>query len=162
MLHKKERVSEKSMCKGVWKLTFRNAETGKITRVLKFENLIPTVGRNNIAKALAGDLSVIADAEINFTSLGTDATAPTNGDTTLGTETFRKPVASSTSSGNQLFVTAFYTAVEVVGTFEEAGLHINGTVAVDSGVLFSRVIFSPAVTKSITETLTVDYTVTIT
>ena len=145
---------------GEWKFTIRDAKTGAIKRVQTYKNLIPTSGRNNVAKALAGDLSAIAEAEINFTSLGTDATAPTNGDTTLGTETFRKAVASSTSSANQLFVTAFYTAVEVTGTFSEAGLHIDGTGAVDSGVLFSRVIIS--VTKSATETLTIDYTVTIT
>ena len=148
--------------KGVWTITIRDAVTGQIKRQHVFENLIPTTGRNNVAKALAGDLSAIAEAEINFTSLGTDATAPTNGDTKLGTETFRKSVASSTSSGNQLFVTAFYTAPEVSGTFDEAGLHINGTGAADSGILFSRVTFSPAVVKSASETLTVDYTVTIT
>jgi len=147
--------------KGVWKLTFTNIHTGK-KRVYEFSNLIPTVGRNNVAKALAGDLSSIAEAEINFTSLGTDGTAPANGDTKLGVETFRKAVASTTSSGNQLFVTAFYTAPEVSGTFSEAGLHINGTGAADSGILFSRVVFSPSIVKSVSETLTVDYTVTLT
>jgi len=146
---------------GIWKITLEDIFTGK-KRVYEFKNLIPTAGRNNVAKALAGDLATIAEAEINFTSLGTDATAPTNGDTTLGTETFRKVVASRTSSSNQLFVTAFYTAVEVTGTFSEAGLHINGTGVADSGTLFSRVIFSPAITKSASETLTVDYTITIT
>jgi len=158
----KKLIDEGPQMKGVWTITIRDAATGKVKRKHVFENLIPTVARNNVAKALAGDLSTLPEAEINFTSLGTDATAPTNGDTTLGTETFRKAVASTTSSGNQLFVTAFYTAPEVSGTFSEAGLHINGTGAVDSGILFSRVVFSPAVTKSVSETLTVDYVVTIT
>lgn len=157
-----KQLKENQTMKGVWKFTIRDAATGKIKRVHTYENLIPTAGRNNVAKALAGDLSVIADAEINFTSLGTDGTAPTNGDTTLGTETFRKAVASTTSSTNQLFVTAFYTAPEVSGTFSEAGLHIAGTGAVDSGTLFSRVVLSPSVVKSVSETLTIDYTVTIT
>jgi len=147
--------------KGVYKFTIRDKYTGRIKRVLEIENLIPTAGRNNVAKALAGDLSVLADAEINFTSLGTGTTAPANGDTTLETETFRKAVASSTSSSNQLFITAFYTAVEVSGTFEEAGLHINGNGGVDTGTLFSRVLLS-GLTKSTSETLTIDYTVTIT
>lgn len=161
-MHSRKLVGERPQMKGVWTITIRDAATGAIKRKYVFENLIPTVGRNNVAKALAGDLSAISEAEVNFTSLGTDATAPTNGDTKLGTETFRKAVASATSSSNQLFVTAFYTAPEVSGTFSEAGLHIDGTGATDSGILFSRVIFSPAVTKSVSETLTVDYTVTIT
>lgn len=145
---------------GIWRIRVHDAETGKLKRQYIKKNLIPTAGRNNIARALAGDLAGISNAEINETSLGTDNTAPANGDTTLGTETYRKTVASRTAANNQLFVTAFYTAPEVSGTFEEAGLHIDGTGAADSGVLFSRVLIS--VTKSLTETLTIDYTITFT
>jgi hypothetical protein len=146
--------------KGVWKFTIRDAKTGKIKRIQSYENLIPTAGRSKIAEALAGDLTGISEVEINKTSLGTGSTAPVNGNTTLETEVFRKDVASATFSSNKLFVTAFYTAIEVTGTFAEAGLHIDGTGAVDTGTLFSRVLIS--VTKSASETLTVDYTVTIT
>ena len=147
---------------GHYRFTIRDAKTGEIKRVYEYENLIPTAGRNLVAQALAGSLSAIADIEINFTSLGTGSTAADNGDTTLETETFRKGVASVTVSNNQLFITAFYTAAEVTGTFNEAGVHINGSGTPDSGILFSRVILSPAVTKSAIETLTIDYTVTIT
>jgi len=146
--------------KGSYKFTIRDAETGKVKRVYEYDNLIPTVGRAQIALALEAALSAIADIEINFTSLGTGTTAPANGDTTLETETFRKAVASLTSVSNQVFVTAFYTAAEVSGTFREAGIHINGTGSVDSGVLFSRVAIN--ITKSLSETLTIDYTITIT
>jgi len=157
IVHKEK---EGAKIKGIWKFTIRDAKTGELKRIYNYENLIPTAGRNNIAKALAGDLSAISETEINFTSLGSGVTAPANGDTTLETEVFRKAVASSTSSSNQLFVTAFYIAVEAVGTHREAGLHIDGTAGVDTGVLFSRVAIN--VTKTITETLTIDYTVTIT
>lgn len=151
---------EKIGIKGHWKFTIRDAKTGKIKRVQEYENLIPTVGRAQLAKALEAALAAIGEIEINFTSLGTGTTAPSNGDTTLETETFRKAVASLTSASNVLFVTAFYTAPEVTGTFREAGVHINGTGAVDSGILFSRVAIN--VTKSVSETLTIDYTITIT
>ncbi len=146
--------------KGHWKFTIRDAKTGEIKRVQEYDNIIPTAGRSKMAEALAGDLSTIAEIEVNFTSLGSGSTAPANGDTTLDTEVFRKVVASATFSTNKLFITAFYTAGDVSGTFAEAGLHINGTGVVDSGTLFSRVLIS--VTKSGTETLTIDYTVTIT
>ena len=150
----------KVMFEGIWKFTIRDAKTGKIKRVVEAKNIIPTAGRSKMAEALAGDLAAIADIEINFTSLGTGATAPANGDTTLETETFRKAVASATFVANQLFITAFYTAPEVTGTFAEAGLHLNGTASVDTGTLFSRVAVS--ITKSVSETLTIDYTVTLT
>ena len=158
--------------KGVWKFTVREAinckkhggygicQCGKIKRVQKYDNLIPTAGRSKVAEALAGDLAVIEDIEINFTSLGTGSTAPANGDTTLETEVFRKVVASATFKDNQLFVTAFYTAPEVSGTFNEAGLHIKGTAGVDTGTLFSRV--ATSIVKAVTETLTIDYTTTLT
>lgn len=151
---------EQTGIKGHWKFTIRDAKTGKVKRVYDYDNLIPTVGRAQIAKALEAALSTVSEIEINFTSLGTGLTAPANGDTTLETETFRKAVASLTSSSNQLFITAFYTAAEVSGTFKEAGIFINGTATLDSGILFSRVAID--VTKSTSETLTIDYTVTIT
>lgn len=158
--------------KGVWKFTKREAidckehggygvcQCGAIKSVQEYDNIIPTAGRSIVAEALSGGLGAIADIEINFTSLGTGSTAPANGDTTLETETFRKAVASSTFSSNQLFITAFYTAPEVSGTFAEAGVHINGTASVDTGTLFSRVAIS--ITKSVSETLTIDYTTTLT
>lgn len=148
--------------KGVWKFTIRDAKTGQIKRVNEYHNLIPTAGRAQVAKALSGALSVIADIEINETSLGTGTTPAANTDIKLQTETYRKTVASNTNADNILYVTAFYSAPEVTGTFSEAGLHIKGTGAVDSGTLFSRVILSPSVTKALTETLTIDYTVTMT
>lgn len=156
----KEKRSEGLVLKGVWKFTIRDAKTGKIKRVYTYDNLIPTAGRSKIAEALAGDLAAIADIEINKTALGTGGTAPANGDTTLETETFRKDVASATFSSNQLFITAFYTAPEVSGTFAEAGVFIKGTASPDTGTLFSRVLIS--ITKSLSETLTIDYTTTIT
>lgn len=158
--------------KGVWKFTKREAinceehggygicECGAIKSIQEYDNLIPTVGRSLMAEALSGGLSVIEDIEINFTSLGTGSTPPANGDTILETETFRKAVASATFDANQLFITAFYTAPEVSGTFSEAGVHIKGTGSVDTGTLFSRVAID--VTKSPSETLTIDYTTTLT
>jgi len=145
---------------GVWRFTIRDAATGKIKRVQEYKNLIPTIGRRQIAKGLSGGFIVVAEAAINFTSLGSGTNAPANGDTQLQTEVFRKTVASNTFSANQLFVTAFYTATEAVGTHREAGLHINGTVTVNSGILFSRVAIN--VVKSATETLTIDYSISFT
>jgi len=81
----------------------------------------------------------------------------------LDTETYRTTTASSTNSNNVAYVTAFYTATECNGTYKEAGLFCNGTGAADSGVLFSRVLLNApsGIAKTVTETLTVDYTITI-
>lgn len=150
---------EKTSLKGIWTFTFRDAKTNEITRVQKYHNLIPTVGRENIAKGLSGGFSAEEEGEINYTSLGTGTTAPANGDTTLETEVYRKAIASATYANNILYATAFYTATEITGTFKEAGLHINGSATPDSGVLFSRVAID--ITKTSSETLTVDYEVSL-
>lgn len=133
------------------------------TEVLVVENIVPTVGRALLANNLTSNSPTDAP-RINFTALGTDDTAVSNSDTTLNTETFRKATASATNADNVAFVTAFYDATEVTGTFKEAGLFSNGTASADSGVLFSRVLLSAptGIVKSSTETLTIDYNLTIT
>lgn len=144
--------------KGVWKFTLRDIHTG-VERVFEYENLIPTAGRAAIASWLTSASPSPASLRANYTSLGDDATAPANGDTTLGNEVYRKAIASATNANNVAYMTAFYTAAETSGTYLEAGIHIAGTGAADSGTLFSHVAIN--ITKTTSETLTIDYTITI-
>lgn len=142
-----------------WTFTLRDVNTG-VERKYVYKNLIPTAGRAAIASWLTNVSPTPASMlRVNYTSLGTGVTAPANGDTTLQTETYRKAIASATSAANIAYMTAFYTAPEVSGTFFEAGLHIAGTGTVNTGTLFSRVAIN--ITKTTSETLTIDYTVTI-
>ena len=145
--------------KGIWKFTLKDINTG-VERVYIYDNLIVTAGREALANHLTSAVPTVTPLRINYTALGTGVIAPVNGDIILGTETFRKATASETHALNVAYVTAFYTAPEVSGTFTEAGLFINGTITPDSGTLFSRVAIN--ITKSISETLTIDYTITIT
>lgn len=145
--------------KGVWKFTLKDIITGK-ERVFIYENLIPTAGRAAIANHLTSPTPTVPTLRVNFTALGTGITAPANGDIQLQTEVFRKATASQTNANNVAFITAFYTAPEVSGTFREAGLFMNATITANSGTLFSRVAIN--ITKSLTETLTIDYTITLT
>lgn len=143
---------------GIWRFTIRDAKTGKIKRVKEYKNLIPTVGRTMIADNLTNtspDNTMLA----NYIALGTDNTAPANGDTTLGTEVYRNTVASRTNSNNVAYITGFFGATEDDDHYYEAGIFCNGTGAADSGVLLSHVAID--INKSNTETLTVDWTLTI-
>lgn len=132
------------------------------TDVFVFENLIPTVGRTMIANNLSNS-SPTTVMLLNYTALGTGTTAVANGQTTLVTETYRKQTASYTNSSNIAYFTAFYSATETTGTYKEAGLFAGASGTANSGVLFSRVLLNPTagITKSATETLTIDYTITI-
>lgn len=144
--------------KGVYKFVFRDAVSNKVTKVKIYENLVPTVARTMIANNLSST-SPTDVMRINYSALGTGTTAPVNADTQLEVETFRKLIASQTNALNVAYFTAFYTAIECNGTYREAGLFANASATINSGILFSRVAIN--ITKSITETLTIDYTITI-
>jgi len=132
------------------------------TDVYAIPNLNPTVGRTMIANNLAST-SPTTVMRLNYSSLGTGTAAPANADTTLATETFRKLLASYTNSNNIAYFTAFYTGPETSGTFYEAGLFAGATATANSGVLFSRVLLSAptGIVKTLTNSLTIDYTCTI-
>lgn len=156
------KYEEGAKVKGVWNFTIRDAKTGKIKRVLTYKNIIPTISRTQMTKALAADLSVIEDIEINFHELGTGVTAPANGDTGLETPdaATRGIISSSSAASNVLNLVAFFSAGIAVGTFKEFATFMNGTGTSNSGTLFNRVAID--VTVSVSETLTVDGTITFT
>ena len=154
MRNKKERIC----LKGQWTFTIRDAVSGKVKRIYKKSNLIPTVGRTLLANNLTDSTPTNAP-RINYVALGSNATAPANADTQLGTEVYRNAVASETNSNNIGYVSGFFNATETTGTYREAGLFCDGTGVANSGVLFSHV--SINVTKTNTETLTIDWTITI-
>lgn len=143
--------------KGIYTFTLKDVETGAERQIVK-ENLIMTAGKAYIMARLMAD-QVVPGLKITHTAVGTGTTAPAAGDTQLQTETFRKVTASATNSTNVGYLSAYYTATEVTGTFREVGLFINGTGAANSGTLFSRVAVN--ITKSATETLTIDYNLTL-
>ena len=92
-------------------------------------------------------------------ALGSGTNTPANGDTTLQTETYRNDVASRTNASNIGYVTGFFSSTEVSGTFREAGLFSDGTASANTGILVSRVAIN--ITKSLSESLTIDWTLTI-
>lgn len=126
------------------------------------QNLIATVGRAVVAELLSGGATYTG--EINYGSVGTDNTPPTNADTTLGAEVFRKLAASQTFSDNITYIDFFYTASDfdtgVTGTIEEFGNFIDGTGVADSGQLWSH-IATGGWTKTGTESLFVSCQYTI-
>lgn len=124
-------------------------------------NILPTAGRAVVAQWITGDNTYDAANGANYGSLGTDNSAVANGDTTLGTETYRKATSSQAAASNVAYLSNFYTAAEVTGTFEECGWHIDGTGSADTGQLFSHFL-TGSIVKSATETLTVESQITIT
>jgi len=144
--------------RGNVKFTIRNAKTGKIKRVHKYNNLTTTVGRTMLANNLASN-SPDNTPVVTHIALGDDNTAPVVGNTTLNSEVYRNAVASLTNANNITYITGFFSATEDDDQYYEAGVFCDGTGAADSGVLFSHVAID--INKSNTETLTVDWTITL-
>jgi len=112
---------------------------GVIQGHLRKHNLIATVGRNVLARLLAGDTTY--SGQINYGCLGTSSTAPNNNDTQLGTEVYRKLFASHTTDGNNVaYIDFFYAASDTNGTYQEFGSFIDGTASANTGRLFSHVL----------------------
>lgn len=149
---------EKVALKGIYDFTVRDAKSGMWLRKYRYANIVPTVGRTMIANNLT-NASPTNVMKITHCALGTNAAAPANSDTQLGTETYRNAIASITNSSNIAYATGFFNATETSGTFLEAGIFSNGTGTANSGVLVSHVAIS--VTKSTSVTLTLDWTLTI-
>lgn len=127
---------------------------------IEVHNIIPTAGRSVIARWIIGDDTYAADTAVNYGSLGTSNTAVNNADTQLTAESYRKATSSVSRSNNIAYLSNFYTATEVTGTFEEAGWHIVGTGAANTGQLLSHFL-TTTTNKSTVETLTCQSTLTI-
>lgn len=123
------------------------------------KNLTTTVGRAYIAKLLC-NTAVGTNKYVNYFAIGTDTTPAAVGDTTLGTETFRKAVTSALDSSNTANIATFIGASEANFNWEEWGHFIDGTASADSGTMLSHLIDS-SINKAAPNTVTVDSVYTI-
>lgn len=115
-------------------------------------NIVVTVGRSVIAQRLANILTYTG--VINYGALGSSSTAVNNSDIKLGTEVFRKIVASTSFTTNVAFIDFFYSKADTNGTYQEFGSFIDGTGTVDTGQLFSHVLTGGWI-KASSESMTV-------
>ncbi len=130
-----------------------------LVREYKITNIIVTAGRAVVAQRLANDTTYTG--VINYGALGTASATPVNGNTTLGTEVFRKVVASASDTSNQAFIDFFYSKSDTNGTYEEFGTFIDGTASADTGQMFTHALTGGWV-KTSSESMTVSCTYTIT
>lgn len=137
--------------------TVRDAKTGEIKRIYKHKNLVATAGRSVIAQRLANITAFTGI--INYGALGTSISPPSNADTQLGAEVYRKTVGSNSAINNIATITFFYNTTETSGNYKEFATFIDGASTPNSGQLFSHVAVDWSKTTS--ETLTVECTYTI-
>ena len=140
--------------------TCKNAD-GSVAWKDEKKNLIAKVGRSVFAALLAHDTT--NSGAIEWGALGDDTTAPAAGDIALGNETIRRaPFSYGQGAGdntNKAYITFIFAADEAIGTHKEFGTFIDGSSAVDSGVLFSHVAVDWVKTDQQSLTIDVIYTI---
>jgi hypothetical protein len=145
---------------GIWRFIKRDA-SGNVVSDHTYRNVVPTVGHAALAAQLANAGTYPVKA--TYIAVGSDATAPAAGDTTLGTEVARKAIAGASNTSNVATIDGFFNETEANAVLAEAGLFgdgsaIQATATADTGILYSHVAISE--TKSASETLTITFTMT--
>ncbi len=123
-------AKDKIILTGSIKLVLKDKD-GKVKQEVVKKNLVTTVGKNEFAAILADEVGGVRPSHI---AVGTSDTAPAIGDTTLGSELFRKAVGSTARSANKVTYAVSLLAGEGTGLLKEAGIFNDDTV----GDLFAR------------------------
>ena len=136
--------------KGELTLTLLDSE-GKVKDFKELKNLIVQVGKNFVANALINN----STSPFTYMAVGTNGTAATTSDTTLGAEIARQVFSSSSVSTNVVTLSTTYAAGTATGTLQEAGI-FNAS---SGGTMLSHVVFS-SVSKGASDSLVITWTIT--
>ena len=126
---------------------------GKIKDERNIKNLIVNTGLNFICDRMKND-----ETAMTHMALGSGSTAAAASDTSLGSQLgSRETLDSSTVTSNQIVYVASFEAGDATGAVTEAAI-FN---AASSGTMLCRTVFS-VVNKAADDTLTVNWTITLT
>ena len=129
------------------------APDGTIKDTKRVDNLVVTTGKNFVASRMAGtSVSVMSDM-----SIGTGSTAAAAADTTLGSESARVSLTSTTVNNNDVVYLATFPAntPTSAAAITEAGIFNAST----GGSMLCRTVFSQ-INKAPADRLTITWTVT--
>jgi hypothetical protein len=127
-------------------------ENGNIKQEVDVPNLVVTTGLNFIASRMK-DATATA---MTHMAVGTGGTAANVADTTLGAETARVALTSTTVTTNSVAYVATFNAGTGTGALVEAGI-LN---AASVGTLLCRTVYS-VVNKGANDSMTITWTVTV-
>jgi hypothetical protein len=127
-------------------------ETGVLKDTREIDNLVVTSGLTYIVSRMAS----ASDTAMSHMAVGTGATAAAAGNTTLGTETARVALSSTTPGTTNIVYSASFGAGVGTGALTEAGI-FNASSA---GTLLCRTVFS-VINKAANDTMSITWTVTL-
>lgn len=119
-----------------------------------FHNVITTIGRAQINKAMSGGISSVNEIKLTKQQLGTGTNTPAAGDTALQTPSAPTlaNISSASYSNEQQNILCVWAAGAATGTWKELGIFMNDT------ILFSHVGID--ITATAAQAITIDGTIT--
>lgn len=136
---------------GKLNITVRD-EAGVLKDTREVDNLVVTAGLTYIASRMAAATAIA----MTHMAVGTGATAAAAGNTTLGAESARVALASTTPGATNIVYSASFGAGIATGALTEAGI-FN---AASAGTMLCRTTFA-VINKAANDTMTVTWTVTL-
>ena len=119
--------------------------------VQEVDNLVVTAGKNFVADRMKNNSTVMG-----YMAVGTGTTAAAAGNTTLGSESDRNALTSTTVTNNEVAYVGTWAAGDASVAITEAGLFS----ASSGGTMLARTVFS-AVNKGASDSLTITWTITV-
>lgn len=144
-------MNENLKFKGELHVVLRDQD-GVVKQEFTCPNLVVTAGLVFIASRMASGSATV----MSHMAIGSSATAPTSGDTTLNTELGRVALTSATASTDHVTYVATFPAGTGTGTVNEAGLFNAGV----AGTMLAHSLFAATITKGAGDSLDVTWTVT--
>jgi hypothetical protein len=128
------------------------SEDGVVKQEESVENLVVTTGKNFVASRMAGTSSSV----MSHMAIGTDSTAASAGDTSLGSESARVALTSTTVNNNDVVYVATFPAgtPSSAAAVTEAGI-FNAS---SGGTMLCHTVFS-VINKGTSDSLSVTWTV---
>lgn len=128
------------------------SEDGVVKQEESVENLVVTTGKNFVASRMAGTSSSV----MSHMAIGTDSTAASAGDTSLGSESARVALTSTTVNNNDVVYVATFPAgtPSSAAAVTEAGI-FNAS---SGGTMLCHTVFS-VINKGTSDSLTITWTV---
>lgn len=120
--------------------------------IQEVDNLVVTTGKNYVASRMK-DATATA---MSHMAVGSSNTAAAAGQTALVSEIARVALTSTTLNNNDVVYVGTFGAGTGTGTLNEAGI-LNAS---SGGTMLCRVVFSGAVSKSGSDSMTITWTVT--
>ena len=155
-------LKENTHLKGRIRAIIRDAKTGKITRIIPWNNnLITLVGKTADLRNFGNVGAASNRGTVTYGAVGNGNITPLNTDTIMENEIKRKLIATKSVTNQVLTLETFFAEADANDTLTKFALFgEDASGSADSGTMFEYADFQSSFTKTSNETVTVEVQIT--